>query len=88
MTTSLSLDDDVAVALADEAERRGVSADQLANEELRAKFCQEQSGSRKPFVVKTFSTGFQPGIDPERLKEYLYEEDDERLRRLSQQSEE
>lgn len=88
MTTSLSLDDDVAAALVGEAKRRGVPADQLANEELRAKFCQEQSKSRTPFVVKTFSSGFQPGIDPTRLKEYLYEEDAERYRRLSQQSSE
>ena len=85
MTTILSLDDDVAAALADEAERRGVPADQLANEELRAKFCQEQSGSRKPFVVKTFSSAYQPGIDPTRLKDYLLQEDDERFRRVSQQ---
>ena len=85
MTTHLSLDDDVAAALADEAERRGVSTDQLANEELRAKFCQERPKSRKPFVIKTFPGGFQPSVDPTRLKEYLYEEDDERFRRLSQQ---
>jgi hypothetical protein len=84
MTISLSLDDDVAAALADEAERRGVPAEQLANEELRAKFCQKQSESRKPFVIKTFSSAYQPGIDPTRLKDYLYQEDDERLRRVSQ----
>ena len=86
--TSLSLDDDVAAALADEAERRGVAVDQLANEVLRRQFCNEQVKSRTPFVVKPFPGGFQPGIDPTRLKEYLYEEDDERLLRLSQQSSE
>ena len=85
MMTRLSLDDDVAAALASEAERSGVPAGQLANEELRAKFCQEESKPRKPFVIKTFPGGFQPGVDPTRLKEYLYEEDDERFRRLSQQ---
>ena len=85
MTTRLSLDDDVAAALADEAERRGVPVDQLANEELRAKFCHEQSKPRQPFVVKTFSSAYQPGIDPTRLKDYLLQEDDERFRRASQQ---
>ena len=85
MTTNLSLDDDVAAALADEAERRGIPADQLANDELRAKFCRERPKPQKPFVVKTFSSAYQPGIDPARLKEYLYEEDDERFRRASQQ---
>ena len=85
MTTRLSLDDDVAAALADEAERRGVPADQLANEELRAKFCQERSEPQKRFVVKTFSTGYQPGIDSTKLKDYLLQEDDERFRRVSQQ---
>lgn len=79
MTTNLSLDDDVAAALAEEAERRGVPADQLANEELRARFCQKQSTSRARVVVKPFDSGFQPGVDPKRLKEYLYEEDDERI---------
>lgn len=88
MTTNLSLDDDVAAALAQEAERRGVPADQLANEELRARFCRERSMSRKPFEVKTFSSGFQPGIDPTRLKDHLYEEDVERYRRLSRQTDE
>jgi hypothetical protein len=88
MRTSLPLDDDVAAALVKEAERRGVSADQLANDELRAKFCQEQPGSRKPFVIKTFSSAYQPGIDPSRLKDYLYQEDDERFRRASRQSDE
>ena len=44
-----------------------------------------RSNSRKPFVVKTFPGGFQPGIDPTRLKEYLYEEDDERILGLSKQ---
>lgn len=85
MTTSLSLDDDVAVALVEEAKRRGVPADQLANEELRARFCQESSGSRNPFVVKTFSSAYRPGIDPSRLKDYLLQEDDERFLRASQQ---
>lgn len=86
MTTNLSLDDDVAAALAEEAERRGVPADQLANEELRAKFCQERTAPRAPFVVKTFSSAYKPGVDPTRLKDYLYEEDVERYRRLSRQT--
>lgn len=77
--TSLVLDDDVADALASEAKRRGVSTDQLANEELRARFCTDQSGSRTRVVVRPFDSGFQPGVDPKRLKEYLYEEDDERI---------
>lgn len=83
--TNLTLDEDVAAALASEAERRGVPADRLANEELRKRFCGRQPNSRKPFVVKTFPGGFQPGIDPTRLKEYLYEEDDERILGLSKQ---
>ena len=88
MTTNLSLDDDVAAALAEEAELRGVPLDRLANEELRARFCQEQSKPREPFVVKPFDSGFQPGIDPSRLKEYLYEEDDERILGVSEQTQE
>ena len=43
--TNLTLDEDVAAALASEAERRGVPADRLANEELRARFCTDQSDS-------------------------------------------
>lgn len=87
MTTNLSLDDDVAAALAEEAERRGVSADQLANDELRARFCQERAQSLEPFVVKTFSSPYKPGIDPTRLKDYLYDEDAEHYQRVSQQTE-
>ena len=86
MTKQLALDDDVAAALAEEAERRRVPADQLANEELRRQFCSEQSKSRTPFVVKPFDSGFQPGIDPMKLKEYLYEEDDERILGLGKRS--
>lgn len=88
MTTSLTLDDDVAAAIAEEAERRGVSLDQVANEELRATFCQERSTSQRPFVVKTFSSAYKPGIDPTRLKDYLYDEDEERYRRLGRQTHE
>lgn len=88
MTKQLSLDDDVAAALAEEAERRGVPADQLANIELRARFCAEQTKPREPFVVKPFDSGFQPGIDPMKLKEYLYQEDDERILGLGKRSQE
>lgn len=83
MTKQLSLDDDVAAALTEEAERRGIAADQLANSELRARFCQEQSSARRPFAIKTFSSAYQPGIDPTRLKDYLHREDDERFHRAS-----
>lgn len=85
--TNLSLDDDVATALAEEAERQGVPADQLANDELRARFCRDLSEPQEPFEVKTFASGYQPGIDSERLKDYLYDEDEQRFRHLSRQSE-
>ena len=88
MSTQVSLDDDVAAALADAAERRGVSADQLANDELRTRFCPGPTRPREPFVVKPFDSGFQPGIDPMKLKEYLYEEDDERILGLDKRSQE
>jgi hypothetical protein len=48
MTTRVSVDDDVAAALMEEAERRGIGADGLANDELRAKLCAEQSGVPTP----------------------------------------
>ena len=86
--TNLTLDEDVAAALASEAERRGVPADRLANDELRARFCTDLSDRQTPFEVKTFASGYQPGIDPERLKELLYEEDEQRYRHLSRQLEE
>ena len=86
MTTRLSLDDDVAAALAEEAERRGIAVDQLANEELRASFCSEQSKSRKPFRVRPFKTRLQPGMDPRRLKQILQEADSAHFDRVTSES--
>ncbi|MXX48182.1 MAG: hypothetical protein F4088_07775 [Chloroflexi bacterium] len=77
MTTSLSLDDDVAAALAEEAERRGVPLDQLANEELRERFCDRATALREPTAVKTFPGGLRPEIAHLTPKQALSDLDDE-----------
>ncbi|MDE2745571.1 MAG: hypothetical protein OXI41_06240 [Chloroflexota bacterium] len=79
MTKQLSLDDDVAAALAEEAERRGVPADQLANEELRSRFCDRASVLRESPDLKTFPGGLRPEIAHLTPKQVLSELDDEWL---------
>jgi len=77
MTTTLTLDDDVAAALAEEAERRGLPAAQLANDELRKRFCDQASAQRKQAVVKTFAGGLRPEIAHLTPKQVLSDLEDE-----------
>ena len=77
MTTSLSLDDDVAAALAEEAERRGVPPAQLANEELRERFCDRALATPEPAAVETFPGGLRPEVAHLTPKQVLSDLDDE-----------
>lgn len=77
MTTRLSLDDDVAAALAEEAERRGIAVDQLANEELRRRFCDQASVLPEPSLGQTFPGGLRREIAHLTPRQVLTELDDE-----------
>ncbi|HUO85067.1 MAG TPA: CopG family transcriptional regulator [Thermoanaerobaculia bacterium] len=75
MRTTVTLDDDLAKELKDEARRRGVSFKEIVNEALRRglKAGAVQASRPKRFRVRPRACGFQPGIDPRKLNQ-LFDE--------------
>ena len=73
MRTTLTIDDDLARELKAETRRSGRAFKEVVNLVLRRGL---RSGSKPepklpPFVVKPFSSAFQPGVDPGRLNQLL-----------------
>ena len=83
MKATLTLDEDIAEFLKEQARLLGKPFVQVVNDTLRRGM---SSGDRvapaRPYRVTPISSGFAPGVDPLKLKEILHEEDDERYRRL------
>jgi hypothetical protein len=73
MRTTLTLDDDLAIALNRTARLTGRSFKAVVNETLRRGLAQSRSGatSLEPFEVKPQSCGWRPGIDPLRLNQLV-----------------
>uniref|UniRef100_E6Q5N8 Ribbon-helix-helix protein CopG domain-containing protein n=1 Tax=mine drainage metagenome TaxID=410659 RepID=E6Q5N8_9ZZZZ len=61
--TTLTLDDDVAQKLADEARRTRRSFKAVVNEALRLGLLQQYSGSQQPFCVRARPLGLREGMD-------------------------
>uniref|UniRef100_E6PGZ6 Ribbon-helix-helix protein CopG domain-containing protein n=1 Tax=mine drainage metagenome TaxID=410659 RepID=E6PGZ6_9ZZZZ len=61
--TTLTLDDDVAQKLADEARRTRRSFKAVVNEALRLGLLQQHSGSPQPFRVRARRLGLREGMD-------------------------
>jgi len=61
--TTLTLDDDVAQKLADEARRTRRSFKAVVNEALRLGLLQHHSGSQQPFRVRARPLGVREGMD-------------------------
>ena len=84
MRTTLTLDNDVADYLKAQVRLQGCSFKQVVNDTLRRGMSPESTEAPRPkFRVRPNHGGFAPGVDPLRLKEMMYEEDDEHIRKLS-----
>ena len=69
--TTLTLDDDIAQKLADEARRTHRSFKAVVNEALRLGLLQQRSPSRQPFRVRARRLGLREGIDPSDIEGLL-----------------
>ena len=84
MKATLTLDEDLAEFLKEQARRLGKPFDQVVNETLRQGISLDVGETpTRPYRVQPMHGGFAPGVDPLKLKEILHEEDDERYRKLS-----
>jgi hypothetical protein len=74
MRTTLTLDDDVAAQLREEAARQGLPFKQVLNRTLRVGL-RAGSGApeRKPFRTQARRLGLRPGIDPTKLNQLVDE---------------
>jgi hypothetical protein len=86
MRTTLTLDDDVAAQLREEAERQGVPFRQVVNRAIRLGL--RAAGERQPgvpFRVRPHSFGLKPGIDQTKLGQLADELETEAFRARYQQ---
>jgi len=83
MRTTLTLDDDVAAALARRREERGTGLRREINDLLRAGLgaVSQQGGDAQPYELPTFDPGRALITDLRALKDLLDDEDDERALR-------
>jgi hypothetical protein len=66
--TTLTLDDDVATQLREEAARQRLPFKQVVNKVIRLGLrASSAPGPRAPFRVRARRLGLQPGIDPDKL---------------------
>lgn len=75
MRTTLTLDDDIARQLRDEARRTGRSFKDVVNDALKRGLAAGASPSPRPgrFRVRPKACGFQPGIDLRKLNQLIDE---------------
>ena len=75
MRTTLTLDDEVAEKLRAEAALGKRTFKDIVNQALKRGLGIEKAVPERPFEVITFSSAFQPGIDQQKLHQFL--DDDE-----------
>ena len=77
MRTTLTIDDDLAIALKDLARSSGKSFKAVVNEVVRTGLTtgEKPPGAREPFTVAAARRGFLPGIDPLKLNQLVDELD-------------
>lgn len=73
MRTTLTLDDDLARRLREEARRTGRPFKEVVNEAIRRGLAAPGGGTRKKFRVKASPRGFRAGIDLGRLNQLVDE---------------
>ena len=69
MRTTLTLDDDLADALKQQAKLLDVPFKQVVNDTLRRGLAPESPEDRPVFRVRPLRGGFRPGVDPLRLNQ-------------------
>lgn len=69
MRTTLTLDDDLADALKEQAKLLDVPFKQVVNDTLRRGLAPAAPEDRPVFRVRPFRSGFRPGIDPLKLNQ-------------------
>ncbi len=78
MRTTLTIDNDIADYLREQTRLHEKSFKQVVNETLRRGMSPTANDKpRKPYKVRTFSSGYAPGVDRLRLNDVLNELDDE-----------
>lgn len=77
MRTTLTLEPEVAEKLRAEAALGSQTFKEIVNQALKRGLGIEKAELEKPFEVITFSSGFQPGIDPMKLQRFLDDEEAE-----------
>jgi hypothetical protein len=75
MRTTLTLEPEVAEKLRAEALLGKRSFKDIVNQALRRGLGIDKTKPEKPFEIITFSSEFQPGIDPGKLQQFLDEEE-------------
>ena len=75
MRTTLTIDNDIADSLKEQARRQGCSFKQVVNDALRRGLeASPAEGEERPvFRVKPMEGGFLPGIDPLKLNQFYDE---------------
>ncbi len=88
MRTTLTLDDDLAVLLREEAQRSDLPFKEVVNRTLRLGLRATVGRAERPrFQTKAFPMGLRAGIDPTRLNDMVGElETEEFLRRERERS--
>ncbi len=84
MRTTLTLDDDLAYVLKQRARLLDQSFKQVVNDTLRRGLSPGSADApRRPYRVRTFSSDYAPGVDPDRLTDIANElEDEQYIERL------
>jgi hypothetical protein len=80
--TTLTIDDDLAALLREEAARQGLPFRQMLNRTLRLGLrAGGAKAERKPFRTEPWPLGLRPGIDPTKLNQLADELEDEEILR-------
>ena len=81
MRTTLTLEEDLVARLKDLAHRKGTTFKEAVNTAIRRGLTapSPSAGKAKQFRVRTFRSGFRPGVDPLRLNQLA---DDIEVRRF------
>ena len=69
MRTTLTLDDDLAAALKEQARRADRPFKQVVNDTLRRGLSPALAAAEPGYVVRPHDSGFRPGVDPMRLNQ-------------------
>ncbi len=69
MRTTLTLDDDLAAALREHAQRVGVPFKHVVNDTLRRGLSPVLAKTESDYTIRPHDSGFRPGVDPLRLNQ-------------------